>query len=124
MQELFGIPIDTLLVVLVVLLAMVAGALGLLALRNRVLLKLGVRNVGRRRARSGLAATLDRRRPQDGVARIDRPSARRGQARLPIGPKLEGPIRRRSRTSAHQSWRGRSSLRRRTRTARDGHARD
>jgi putative ABC transport system permease protein len=54
MQELFGIPIDTLLVVLVVLLAMVAGALGLLALRNRVLLKLGVRNVGRRRARSAL----------------------------------------------------------------------
>src|SRR4030095_1272292 len=54
MQELFGIPIDTLLVVLVVLLAMVTGALGLLALRNRVLLKLGVRNVGRRRARSAL----------------------------------------------------------------------
>ena len=54
MQELFGIPIDTLLLVLAVLLAMVAGALGLLALRNRVLLKLGVRNVGRRRARSAL----------------------------------------------------------------------
>src|SRR5215218_8143371 len=54
MHELFGIPMDTLLAVLAVLLAAVAGALGLLALRNRVLLKLGVRNVGRRRARSAL----------------------------------------------------------------------
>jgi putative ABC transport system permease protein len=54
MQELFGIPIDTLLLVLVVMLAMVVGALGLLALRHRVLLKLGVRNVGRRRGRSAL----------------------------------------------------------------------
>jgi putative ABC transport system permease protein len=54
MQELFGIPIDTLLFVLVVVLAFAAGALGLLALRNRVLVKLGVRNVGRRRARSAL----------------------------------------------------------------------
>src|SRR5262245_38453449 len=39
---------------LVALLAMVTGALAVLALRNRVLLKLGVRNVGRRRARSAL----------------------------------------------------------------------
>jgi putative ABC transport system permease protein len=54
MQELFGIPIDTLLLVLVVMLAMVVGTLGLLALRHRVLLKLGVRNVGRRRGRSAL----------------------------------------------------------------------
>ena len=54
MNELFGIPIDTLLIVLAVLLAMVACTLGVLALRHRVLLKLGVRNVGRRRARSAL----------------------------------------------------------------------
>jgi putative ABC transport system permease protein len=54
MNELFGIPMDTLLAVLAVMLATVAGALGLLAVRNRVLLKLGVRNVGRRRARSAL----------------------------------------------------------------------
>jgi putative ABC transport system permease protein len=54
MNELFGIPMDTLLAVLAVLLAVTAGALGLLALRNRVLLKLGVRNLGRRRARSAL----------------------------------------------------------------------
>jgi putative ABC transport system permease protein len=53
-KELFGIPIDSLVVVLAVLLAMVVGALGLLAVRHCVLLKLGVRNVGRRRARSGL----------------------------------------------------------------------
>ena len=52
MKELFGIPIDTLLIVLAALLGMAAGTLGLLALRHRVLLKLGVRNVGRRRARS------------------------------------------------------------------------
>jgi putative ABC transport system permease protein len=45
---------DTLLAVLAVMLTAVVGALGLLALRNRVLLKLGVRNVGRRRARSAL----------------------------------------------------------------------
>ena len=51
MNELFGIPIDTLLIVLAALLIMVAGALGVLALRHRVLLKLGVRNVGRRRSR-------------------------------------------------------------------------
>jgi multisubunit Na+/H+ antiporter MnhB subunit len=54
MNELFGIPMDTLLAVLAVMLTAVVGALGLLALRNRVLLKLGVRNVGRRRARSAL----------------------------------------------------------------------
>src|SRR6188472_3890712 len=54
MKELFGIPMDTLAVVLAVLIAAIAGALGILALRNRVLLKLGVRNLGRRRARSAL----------------------------------------------------------------------
>jgi putative ABC transport system permease protein len=54
MNELFGIPMETLLVVLAALTAMAAGSLGLLAFRNRVLLKLGVRNVGRRRARSAL----------------------------------------------------------------------
>jgi putative ABC transport system permease protein len=54
LKELFGIPIDSLVLVLAVLIVMAAGALGLLALRHRVLLKLGVRNVGRRRARSAL----------------------------------------------------------------------
>src|SRR6476646_10435457 len=54
MKELFGIPMDTLAAVLAVLVAIVAGSLGALALRHRVLLKLGIRNLGRRRARSAL----------------------------------------------------------------------
>jgi putative ABC transport system permease protein len=54
MKELFGIPIETLTLVLAILMAAIVGALALLAVRNRVLVKLGVRNVGRRRARSAL----------------------------------------------------------------------
>ena len=54
MNELFGIPMDDLVMILAIMLAVIGGALGLLALRHRVLLKLGVRNVGRRRARSAL----------------------------------------------------------------------
>ncbi len=54
MNELFGIPMDTLVVVLAIAIAAVAGAIGVLAVRNRVLLRLGVRSVGRRRARSAL----------------------------------------------------------------------
>ncbi len=54
MNELFGIPVDTFLVVLGVALGAVLAVLGVLALRNRILVKLAVRNVGRRRARSGL----------------------------------------------------------------------
>src|SRR4029453_14962603 len=40
LKELFGIPMDTLAAVLAVLVAVVAGSLGALALRHRVLLKL------------------------------------------------------------------------------------
>src|SRR5215211_1076739 len=54
MTKLFGIPMETLVVVLVVALAAALGAVAILALRNRVFLRLGVRNVGRRRARSAL----------------------------------------------------------------------
>src|SRR4030067_737492 len=54
MQELFGIPVDTLLVILAVALVVALGLVGVLALRNRILLKLAVRNVGRRRGRSAL----------------------------------------------------------------------
>ena len=54
MTELFGIPLDGLLVGLLVVLAVAAGVVGVLALRNRVLLRLGTRNVGRRRGRSAL----------------------------------------------------------------------
>ena len=54
MKELFGIPIETLTLILAIMLAAIVGAIVLLALRNRVLVKLGVRNVRRRRARSAL----------------------------------------------------------------------
>src|SRR3990170_5738426 len=54
MQELFGIPVDTLLLILAVALVVALGFVGVLALRNRILLKLAVRNVGRRRGRSVL----------------------------------------------------------------------
>jgi putative ABC transport system permease protein len=54
MTKLFGIPVDTLLVVLAVALAFALGILGILALRNPVLVKLGVRNLGRRRGRTTL----------------------------------------------------------------------
>ncbi len=54
MNELFGIPTGALVVVLVVALAAALGVLGVLAARNRVLVRLGVRNVGRRRGRSVL----------------------------------------------------------------------
>jgi putative ABC transport system permease protein len=54
MRELFGIPIDTLLVVLLVALGAALGVVALLAARHPVLVKLGVRNVGRRRGRSAL----------------------------------------------------------------------
>jgi putative ABC transport system permease protein len=53
-REVFGVPVDTFLVVLAVALAVSLGILAILALRNRVLLKLAVRNVGRRRGRSAL----------------------------------------------------------------------
>jgi putative ABC transport system permease protein len=54
MQELFGIPVDALLVVLAIALAFALGILGILALRNPVFVKLGVRNLGRRRGRTAL----------------------------------------------------------------------
>ncbi|MGH3023974.1 MAG: ABC transporter permease [Gaiellaceae bacterium] len=54
MTELFGIPVDKLLVVLLVALAVAVGILGALAIRHPVLVKLGVRNVGRRKGRTAL----------------------------------------------------------------------
>ena len=54
MTKLFGIPMDSLVVVLVVALGAALGSVAILALRNRVFLRLGVRNVNRRRARSAL----------------------------------------------------------------------
>ncbi len=54
MNELFGIPVETLLVILVAALVVALGIVAVLALRNRILFKLAVRNVGRRRGRSAL----------------------------------------------------------------------
>ncbi|HEU4971951.1 MAG TPA: FtsX-like permease family protein, partial [Gaiellaceae bacterium] len=51
---LFGIPIDTLLVVLATALVGAAGVLAVLALRNRILLKLALRSATRRPGRSAL----------------------------------------------------------------------
>ncbi len=54
MNELFGVPAGTFAAVLLVALAAALAALAALAARNRVLVRLGVRNAGRRRARSAL----------------------------------------------------------------------
>jgi putative ABC transport system permease protein len=53
-SKLFGIPVGGLAAALVLMLAVVLAAVGALALRNGVFLRLGVRNVGRRRGRSAL----------------------------------------------------------------------
>jgi len=57
MSKLFGIPTGSLALVLGLLLAAVIGAVGVFALRNRIFLRLGIRNVGRRRGRSVLIVT-------------------------------------------------------------------
>ena len=54
MTKLFGIPVDTLLAILAIALAGALGIVAVLALRHPVLVKLGVRNVGRRRGRTAL----------------------------------------------------------------------
>ena len=54
MDELFGIPMESLAVGIVVALALVVSVVGVLAVRNRIFFKLGIRNVTRRRARTAL----------------------------------------------------------------------
>ena len=54
MDELFGIPMGPLAVALVAVLGLLVGAVGALAIRNRIFLKLGLRNVTRRPARTAL----------------------------------------------------------------------
>ena len=54
MSKLFGIPTGTLAAVLAVALAIVLGLVATLAFRNRIFLRLGVRSMSRRRARSAL----------------------------------------------------------------------
>src|SRR3954471_12643890 len=57
MSTLFGIPTSTLAAVLLVVLAVALAAIAALALRNRILLRLGVRNVRRRKGRAALIVT-------------------------------------------------------------------
>ena len=54
MESLFGVPMDTLMVVFLVAFVVVMGVVAALALRNRVFLKLAVRNIPRRRGRTAL----------------------------------------------------------------------
>jgi putative ABC transport system permease protein len=54
MQKLFGIPMGPLAAALAIALFVIVALVATLALRNRVFFKLGVRNVGRRRARTAL----------------------------------------------------------------------
>ena len=54
MNELFGIPTESLAVVLAALLGLALAVVATLAIRNRILFKLGVRNVPRRPGRSAL----------------------------------------------------------------------
>src|SRR5512132_2805779 len=54
MKEVFGIPVGSLLVGLLVALGVALGVLAVLGIRNRVLVRLAVRGVGRRRGRSAL----------------------------------------------------------------------
>ncbi|MFW6174296.1 MAG: ABC transporter permease, partial [Chloroflexota bacterium] len=54
METLFGIPMDTMAVSVAVALAVAAAFLGFLALRNRLLVKMGLRNIPRRRAQTVL----------------------------------------------------------------------
>ena len=54
MKSLFGIPVDTLLVVLVLMFLVGVAVMGVAALRNRVMFKVALRNIPRRRSQSVL----------------------------------------------------------------------
>ena len=54
MIQFFGIPIDNLTTVLLVISGCIVGGVLLLALTNRIFFKIGVRNIGRRRVQMGL----------------------------------------------------------------------
>ncbi len=54
MIQFFGIPIDNLTTILLVVTGCIIGGVLLLALANRVFFKIGVRNIGRRRVQMGL----------------------------------------------------------------------
>jgi len=54
MTKIFGLPVDELTVVLTIVLALAIGAIAVLALRNRVFFRLGIRSLSRRRGRTAL----------------------------------------------------------------------
>ena len=54
MESLFGVPMGTLMVILLIAFAAVLSVVAVLALRNRVLLKLSLRSIPRRRGRTAL----------------------------------------------------------------------
>ena len=54
MEELFGVPMDSIMVALLVILVPSIAWIAVMAWRNRVMLKLGLRNVPRRRAQTAL----------------------------------------------------------------------
>ena len=54
MHSLFGIPVGSLALVLTVLIGIGLGVVAAFAVRNRIFLRLGLRNVGRRRSRGAL----------------------------------------------------------------------
>ena len=54
MQELFGVPMNWIMVALLVILLPSVAAIAVMAWRNRVMLKLGLRNIPRRRAQTAL----------------------------------------------------------------------
>src|SRR5258708_8429337 len=49
MTQLFGIPLDTLTIILVVITLVIVGGVGLFAVRNAIFFRMGVRNIPRRR---------------------------------------------------------------------------
>ena len=54
MEELFGVPMDVIMVVLLAMFLPVLAGIGVMAWRNRVMLKLGLRNIPRRKSQTAL----------------------------------------------------------------------
>ena len=54
MRELFGVPVSALAVVLGLLVVITLATVAALAVRSRVLFKLGIRNMARRRGRTAI----------------------------------------------------------------------
>src|SRR3954467_1708439 len=54
MNDFFGIPMNTIMYILLAFLAVALGTVALVAARNRVMFKLGIRNIPRRRAQTTL----------------------------------------------------------------------